>query len=371
MRPPAGDTTLTLQTLLYETGGDAWPPATLGHVTFTGAGTDIAALSTTDFTRPAVPESFREGAAPFRESPFTQAQCRSGGLRVLGEGEKRRIYFAILEDDGEERFLLGHTVIGADGSETDERGQPVTEPVLRPFDMMRTAADLCVLGGPGAKDETWQARQHLARGATTSTSTRASSRAGLRAGSACRMRFHPIRMSTKSTSPTRLLSPRASNRRSGAMIHDTIIVRGRATAADRTDRNRRRRALRGQLPATGRGFRPDHPAYVYLRDQASCAAPTPTSPRRFRMPAGWGQDPVRPAQPLFAGEIRVPLPYPGARRPRDDGGDRVLDPSQMDVMYRCGDGRHPPAPMDHAHGGDSRDSGGDAATPINDLPNGR
>ena len=370
---PAGDTTLTLQTLLYETGGDAWPPATLGHVTFTGAGTDIAALSTTDFTRPAAPESFREGAAPFRESPFTQAQCRSGGLRVLGEGEKRRIYFAILEDDGEERFLLGHTVIGADGSETDERGQPVTEPVLRPFDMMRTAADLCVLGGPGAKDETWQLVNishevhnfHIHQGKFSLVCE-----PGVEP---CRMRFHPVSDVDKVNLANAVAFAEGKQQEIGAMIHDTIIVpRGSSYSCESAPIE-----TGGAAPSAGSflqrvaDFDPDHPAYVYLRDQASCAAPTPATEKISD--AGWIEVKIPFDQPYSLGKYVFHCHILEHEDLGMMAAIRVLDPSQMDVVADAGAGMGdaPPAPMDHAaHGGDSGDSGGDAAAPINDLING-
>ncbi|MEZ5766716.1 MAG: multicopper oxidase domain-containing protein [Paracoccaceae bacterium] len=336
---PAGDTTLTLQTLLYETGGDAWPPATLGHVTFTGAGTDIAALSTTDFTRPAVPESFREGAAPFRESPFTQAQCRSGGLRVLGEGEKRRIYFAILEDDGEERFLLGHTVIGADGSETDERGQPVTEPVLRPFDMMRTAADLCVLGGPGAKDETWQLVNishevhnfHIHQGKFSLVCE-----PGVEP---CRMRFHPVSDVDKVNLANAVAFAEGKQQEIGAMIHDTIIVpRGRATAADphrskpAAPRPPRAASCNGSRISTG------PPGLCLPARSGLLRRADARSPRRFRMPAGSRSRSRSTSPPYSLGKYVFHCHILEHEDLGMMAAIRVLDPSQMDVMADAGAG---------------------------------
>ena len=152
---PAADETVSLRALKYATGGDDWPEVRLASVTFRAS--DEPGLTNVSMLAAPRPTLFARAFAARAPGEITRASslCRTGLVHDLQPGEKRRVYFGIIDDHGTEHFLLGTTVIDADGQEVDEAGQPVTEPVLKTFDMNTDLADLCVYPGP-EPTETWQ-----------------------------------------------------------------------------------------------------------------------------------------------------------------------------------------------------------------------
>jgi L-ascorbate oxidase len=90
----------------------------------------------------------------------TRELCRSGDLRALAPGERRRIYFGIAVDDGKshtakdpnwkpESFVLGHSVIDTSGVEHDpSTGNVLVDgPVLQTMNMRDAKSDLCIAYG--------------------------------------------------------------------------------------------------------------------------------------------------------------------------------------------------------------------------------
>ncbi|MFG1345519.1 multicopper oxidase domain-containing protein [Xanthobacter autotrophicus DSM 431] len=154
---PSSDKVVVLQNLSFKSGGDAWPRIRLAEVDFpksATAGPGVVA------TRQLPDQSRRLLRAPFaiQRGPLGPPQlCRSGTFKALADGEKRRIYFGIVKDSGEEVFLLGHTIIDQNGEQRDEAGNLVKEPILRPFGSATSGgvdlADLCV---PAEAVEQWQ-----------------------------------------------------------------------------------------------------------------------------------------------------------------------------------------------------------------------
>lgn len=179
-KAPDGGFTATLQTLAYVTGGDDWQHMTLGSVTFKGPGQKIAALN----SRFAAPKrvAFRQGGIlfqkanpqdkqlpkatdPFEYTPdpkgFAAEHCVGGKAALLrdpqGNQLKRRIYFAIVNDSGNEYFLLGNTIVTMDGESEWHLNRTAVDgknPVrLQPFNAHVTESDLCVKRG---EQERWE-----------------------------------------------------------------------------------------------------------------------------------------------------------------------------------------------------------------------
>jgi len=272
---PRENQTIALQNLSFATGGDDWPRVRLATVVFeksesAGRGTvaTVQAMNRQFAMRAAIAAETRaKGAADL---------CRTGLTHRLAVGEKRRIYFAIADDNGE-KFLLGSTILDKDGNERDEAGNPVIDPVLRPFDASTDKSDLCV---PTGTEETWQLvnispEVHNFHIHQNKFQIAPCSAVGCTAGGPA---IHTLEAVDQVNVVQTLIESGASPNRSFP-LHDTIIVP---------------RGLQGACEAasigTGSGsflrrtaiFDDNHPSYSYVRTEGCKIDPADKA-----SPAGW------------------------------------------------------------------------------------
>ncbi|ABS66339.1 multicopper oxidase type 2 [Xanthobacter versatilis] len=176
--PAPTDTPIALVNHEYETGpgADVWPRLELARMTIrqspTPAMTSLA-LATNQRTPAGQTVALSHAAAGQSHiNSSTQSLCRSGNVRPLAPGERRRIYFGIAVDehvDGKpdkaqdpadpnwkpESFVLGTSIIDAEGVERDPANEnPLPDgPLLQTMNMSDAKADLCI---PFGARERWE-----------------------------------------------------------------------------------------------------------------------------------------------------------------------------------------------------------------------
>jgi L-ascorbate oxidase len=166
---PSKDTEISIVNVAYATGGDTWPKIELASINYKGSKKSPRPISgialQNNLAENDAPRAARALSARAIKNPVVEDLCKSGSVKRLVGGEKRRVYFAIISDEDKpnketdpnwraETFVLGSSIIGPDGQDYDEDGVLLPDgPLLQPAEMSDLKSDLCV---PFGDEETWE-----------------------------------------------------------------------------------------------------------------------------------------------------------------------------------------------------------------------